>query len=364
MIIVSAIMSSVVYNQTQNAFTQTKSNIAVFNSDKGGVLSEGLVEYLSENAKIVAVDNSEESIQDALFYGIIDYVLRIPEGFSEGFMKGDAPELTKNVTASTASGASIDLMINKYLSIADTFRLNTPGADRQYIRDNTALSLQSAADAQMVATREQINTSKLSFYFMFAAYPIMAILIMSVTTIMITFNETDLSKRNACAPVSPLKMNLQLVLGNSILALAVWLIICAYNILIYGRDSLNTGSVLLCVNTLVFTLVSLSIGFIGGRLIKGGAAQSAYTNVIALGISFISGIFVPQEMLGDTVLKIASFTPGYWYVKAVNDISSLPGYSLANLRQAIGFMLIQLGFAAAIFIVALALSKQKKMSNA
>lgn len=34
---------------------------------------------------------------------------------------------------------------------------------------------------------------------------------------------------------------------------------------------------------------------------------------VSLGISFMSGVFVPLSMLGSTVKKIARFIPVYWY---------------------------------------------------
>ena len=60
---------------------------------------------------------------------------------------------------------------------------------------------------------------------------------------------------------------------------------------------------------------------------------------------------------------IASFTPIYWYVKASNDIHNLIIFSSENLKPILSSMLIQLGFAAAIFAVTLVIIKQKRLSN-
>lgn len=48
--------------------------------------------------------------------------------------------------------------------------------------------------------------------------------------------------------------------------------------------------------------------------------QNAIVNTVSLGSSFLCGVFVQQELLGETVPSIARFLPAYWYVKAV-DIS-------------------------------------------
>jgi ABC-2 type transport system permease protein len=132
----------------------------------------------------------------------------------------------------------------------------------------------------------------------------------------------------------------------------------------FGHAAMNPGILLLCLNALIFTIVCLSIGFLAGKYIKSGVAQSAFTNVVSLGVSFISGVFVEQELLGDTVLKIASFTPGYWYVRAVSAIRNLSAYSLGNITPVFYDMLIQLGFAAAFVIIALVSAKQKRVGEA
>jgi ABC-2 type transport system permease protein len=129
-----------------------------------------------------------------------------------------------------------------------------------------------------------------------------------------------------------------------------------------GQKGIGPNLLLLYLNTLVFSITALSIAFLAGKFIKGYGAQSAVANVLSLGLSFISGIFVPQFLLGETVLKIASFTPTYWYIKAVEAIKDLSVYSFTNLKPVFADMLIQLAFAAACFIIALVASKQKRQN--
>ncbi len=40
--------------------------------------------------------------------------------------------------------------------------------------------------------------------------------------------------------------------------------------------------------------------------------------MVSLGTAFISGVFVPQELLGEKVLAMAKFFPVYYYVKINN----------------------------------------------
>jgi ABC-2 type transport system permease protein len=69
---------------------------------------------------------------------------------------------------------------------------------------------------------------------------------------------------------------------------------------------------------------------------------------------------VPQQVLTAPVLKVARFTPSYWYVKAYNAIQGITSLHWSNLSEVIGCMAIQLGFAAAIISIALVVSKRKR----
>ena len=357
--ITAGVISASMSGQTASAFSATKSKIAVFNDD-GAALSMGIADFLSENAQVKELHDDTESIQDALFFGDVDYVLRIPAGFSESFMQGNDMPLQKTTAGSQTAAVRIDMLLSQYLRIAGFYRDNVPGIGEAEIVLNTALDMGKSADVQMMANEKQAVTSNLSYFFGFNAYPLLAILIMGVTTITLVFNETNLSRRNRCSPLSTYQMNWQLFLGNAVFAAAVWLLICGFTLLLYGRSATVPGILLLCLNAFIFTIVSLSIGFLAGRFVKSPIAQSAVANVVSLGISFISGVFVPQELLGAAVLRIASFLPGYWYVGAARAIGGLSEFSLQTLTPVFYQMLIQLGFAGACFLVAMAAAREQR----
>lgn len=255
----------------------------------------------------------------------------------------------------------MDYLVNKYLNTVGLYVKNMPGSPETRIVENAQKDLEISAAVDLNTYGKAADTNYLSYYFQFFAYPIMAILIWGVTSFMMAYNEPDFRNRNLCSPVKPLRMNLQIVLGNLTFALAVWAALLALIFLIHGSVAFDTGTVLLCLNALAFTLVSLSIGFLAGRLVRTHPAQAAVTNVISLGICFISGVFVEQALLGKTVLTISSFTPGYWYVKAVDDIRNLTVIDAQSIMPIVYSMLIQLGFAVAIMATALAVTKQRRV---
>ena len=83
------------------------------------------------------------------------------------------------------------------------------------------------------------------------------------------------------------------------------------------------------------------------------------SNIISLGMSFLCGVFVPMELLGDGVRKINRFLPVYWY-ESINTTLGSHSTLTSEVRTTIlqGF-LIQAAFAAACLCITLAIVKKK-----
>jgi len=360
----SVLMTSLLGGGSSSAFTETKSNIAFFNEDAGAPLAQGLEGYLAQKANIVAIPDDDQSVQDALYYGKISGVLRVPAGFSDSFMRGGEAAIEKTASANTVSGVFLDVLVNKYLDTAKLYALNLPSASQADIVKSVETDLGHEAAVTVNSYGRPNGSKDLTYHFQFFAYPIIAILIWGVTSIMMAMGKPDFSNRTLCSPVRPLKVNLQILLANAVFALAALIALLALIFGMQGSIPMNTATLLLILNALAFTAVSLSIGFLAGRLVRSQAAQAAVTNVVSLGMCFLSGVFVEQALLGKTVLSIASFTPGYWYIRAVEDIRNTVAWSAQTVQPVVYSMLIQLGFAAAILIIALAVTKQRKKSLA
>jgi ABC-2 type transport system permease protein len=187
-------------------------------------------------------------------------------------------------------------------------------------------------------------------------------MILGVCAVMLVFNNSDLKRRNLCSPVKIRNINMQLVLGNLSFALLTWFIMIVTSIIIYNKYMFTLNGLLFLLNSFIFTTAALSISFLLANLIKSRGAMSAVANVVSLGSSFIGGGFVPQELMGKTVLNIASFTPTYWYIKANNIIADTVDYNMEALMPVFYSMLIVFAFAAATLAVTLVVIKQKRLN--
>lgn len=363
-LLISIVITNSLSQTTTQAFSQTKSYIA-FYSAENTPLTQGLQNYLSKNAVLVNVPDTEEDIQDALFYSRVTYVLRIPQGFTDSFMNGsNTALLQKKVVPGQAHEMYTDQLVNRYLNTVRLYLTSLPNASMEQATQSAAKDMEAQASAEMASTASQQDTNFISYYFQYLCYAIMAIVIMGVTSVMMTFNEADLQNRNTVSPMRQTSLNMQIFLGNMVFGLLVWAALSLISFALFGKVTLNTGTLLLCLNALALTIASLSIGFLVGSFIKSPGSQGAIINVISLGLCFISGVFVPQSMLGQQVLSIASFVPNFWYVKAVESLRDMTVFSSQNVMPLVYDMLIQLGFAAAILIISLLITKQRKLANA
>jgi ABC-2 type transport system permease protein len=180
--------------------------------------------------------------------------------------------------------------------------------------------------------------------------------------VMLIFNGSDLKRRNFCSPVHIHSINSQLIIGNLSFAVIAWALLISAGFILFNGYMFTANALLHLLNSFVFTLAALSISFLIANLVKSKGAVSAAANVVALGSSFLSGVFVPQYLLGDSVLTIASFTPTYWYVKSNNMITELANYRMENLFPILTNILIMLGFAVAVLAVTLVVLKQRRQS--
>ena len=345
-------------------FAETKVNIAFINYDYNSLIVEGLRDYVSKNANIIDIPNNMESLQDALFFREIEYIVRVPKGFTEELLDGKTPQLEKSSVPASASGIHLDNIINKYLNTVKTYTSNMENLPEVELLGFIGNDLVQTTEVKLSNTMKEISKNqRRAFYFNYMSYAIFSILILGVCTVMIVFNNSDLKKRNLCSPVKLRNMNFQMVLGNLSFAVLTWLVIVSASFILYGSFMLTTKGLFFLLNSFIFSLAALSVSYLIANVIKSRNAMSAAANVFSLGSCFISGVFVPQALLGKTVLKIASFTPSYWYVKSNNIISNLDNVNMENLTPIFLNMLIMIGFAVAILSVTLVMIKQKRMSN-
>ena len=358
------LFSSSAPGEAATDFEPARVPIAVINRDDRAPLTRGLAAYLARNSNVVPLPDNEEKLQDALFYREIHYIAIIPPGFSEDFMAGRDCAIQKVTVPGSTISYYMDLAVDRFL---DTARLH-----RVYGKEESQARLVQSAMANLafdtpVAIKSPGGVSgghqRYADYFAYCAWGLLAMIMTGISQIMITFNERNLYLRNLGAPLSRRSLSLQLAAGHAVYALGCWAILFLGSLILHGRELSASGLAgLYALNTLAFAAVCSSIAFLLGSFVKSHSAQAGIVNVIALGLSFLGGVFVPQSVMSRSVLAVARYLPSYWFMRA-NEAIELSGFSGGGRPSVYSNILIQLGFALAIFSVALLLSRERRKSG-
>lgn len=341
-------------------FVESKPSIALFVEDESEI-SRAFAEYLSSRSNVKDIPDDEASLRDALFFGDITYILRIPAGFADSLKDDEPAGLIREAAPDSVYAAYLDNIADSYFRHARAYLTFLPELTAEEIigKINDDLAEESKVNLTVKPSEERTRLSNSVYFFNYFAYSLFAIILHGVCSFMITFNETELRKRNTASPMRPLSASLQLFGANAVFALGVWTIMFSTAFLLFGKDLYNNVALYYGVNTIVYTIVCVAISFAVGTLIRGRGAQAAVVNILSLGLSFLTGVFVPQEMLSASVLKIGSFTPTYWFVLANRKIN-FHGADLDLFEGVITKeLLIQLFFIVLLFSAAAFIQKKR-----
>lgn len=332
--------------------------------DESTPIIAGLKDYLNTNCALTEYDYDKELLEDDLFFRSVEYIVVIPQGFTQDFLSGKEAAVEKTIVPGSTTSFYVDMLIDKYLNTAKLYLENAPAMPEDQLVAAVTNDLSHQAPILVAETEGQADQKEnFSAYYRYFPYAMTATLVLSMSTIMMAFNQSDLRKRNLCSPIKYRSINLQLASGSLLFAFVCWLVLVLFGFLLYMAHLPSLKQILFyCLNSFVCTLVAISLGFLVGIFIKNYSVQSAIANVLSLGMGFLSGVFVPQELMSKEVLTFASFLPTYWYVKGNELLSETSNITGSNLSSLLTCILIQTGFAVAIFSVALLAGKHRRQS--
>lgn len=297
------------------------------------------------------MEDEEDVINDALYFRIVTYVIRIPEGFTEDFMNREAVLLTKETVPGTVTNTYTDLSVNSFFSTAAMYLAADEDISQEElaVKTNEALAQKTPVEVKSLNQVEENNYAK--FYFNYMSYSMVSILVLGTSLIMLVWKDRDLYLRTEVSPLKRSSITLQKYLALGVFTLITWVALNGAYFIVNPQSALDLPTLLHMGNSLVFAFTAMGMSFFIGTLLKSRNAISAVSNVVALGPSFISGAFVPQELLGQNVLNMAKVTPTYWYITANNRISSLVSLQEASKNSIFTYMFIVFGFGLLFFIL-------------
>lgn len=363
-LVLSVIFSSVAKEQESeySDFETVKTSIAFF-QDESTPLVEAFKEELAKSAIFVETKDDYDAIMDALYFRSVSYVIRIPEGFTEKIMNGEDVQLEKRTVAGSISNTYTDLAINNYFNTARLYITQEPDLSQEELADKVSLSLDHKTE--ITVEKSSISTDAFGygkFFFNYLAYSLVSILITGTSIVMIVWKNQELYRRTEVSPLKRGTINMGKLMALALFTVMTWFILVAAYFFLSGKFAFDIQLVLYIANSFVFAFMALWLSFLIGTLLKSRNAISAASNVLSLGPSFISGVFVPQELLGQNVLSIAKFTPTYWYVTANNMIDAMKETNSETILQIFSNTAVVFGFGVAFLIISYVLGRRRQFT--
>ena len=367
--VISIISSSQGQENAKEMYKDEEIRFTVFNRDNSE-LGEAVKEYLSQKNEYVEVNDDEESIRLALYYRDIYYAVVIPEGFQETIASGKDMEFMNYKVSDTAIGYYMDMDMESYIQTLKSYIAS--GASMDEAIEKTAKTLGESVKVSLVDNTgdDGIKTNPMTgdlsekpahyYFYQYIPYIFLAVVISGLGPIIITFGNKDIKKRINVSAQTFKSYCIQMFLGVVTFGVIVMALFNVLSLVLYGSSIPFAAMMYYLVITLCFLMVCLGIAFLGGFMFSKTATMGAFANVVSLGFSFLGGVFVPLELLGDTMKNIARFTPSYWYIQANNAIIGVKKLSDIDMGEFAKDCGVQLLFALAFFFVGLAVLRHKR----
>ncbi|HZK57297.1 MAG TPA: ABC transporter permease [Clostridia bacterium] len=345
-----SIISSIDTKTKETTFMEESLNIGIVDNSKGD-LSEGLIDYLDGNNTIVKMENDVGYIKDQIFLEAVDAVIIIPRDFETRVgNREESVEIFRDDRK--MESLQIENQVNKFLVFS-----NATHEDGKFnlVKVKDVLNKKTKVEVLKTGTSSNNSGTDIWFgtYFNFVGYIIIAAYILVIGLIMAEFNSKNIQDRMRISPKKFLRFNAEIYLGQVTLGMLITAVFILGSIILKGRYIRETDLFKYITNAYVFSFAILCFTFLVNNLTTSRFVISGVSTVASLGMAFISGVFVPQELLEEKVLSMAKFFPVYHYVK-LNNMGSV---SATDMMHGLG---VQLLFGAVFLLIGLCFSRVKQ----
>lgn len=339
------IMAKVNGADTEKAFEQERLDVAIVNEDRGS-FSEAVEEYFGSCNNVTTMEYDEEKITNALYWKRLDYVLVIPDGFSQKLENGKWMDLSCMKVPGYFDSVYFESELQMYLQKLQMLVRNgytMEEAQKELVKvqkQETKVTLASFVNEK----QGDINTH----FFLYVPYLFIAVGVAGIGLVLLRLNGREVKERTECGAM-PMRNRI----GGMVAAITLFGILM-YVLVLVIDVFLSKGSILhdmrlpwFLLNIFAMLLFGISLGFFAGMVAKNVDAMNAIVNVVSLVLCFLGGIFVPREWFAGSIGKIAKLVPTYWYVVNNEEIGQMTQATSSFVKN----MLIQSGIVVAYAVV-------------
>lgn len=310
-------------------FEDSKPSVLIVNKDSEDNIAKGFEDYISKHSEIKDIDTKDkDKINDAIFYRDVNYVIYIPKDFGKNLLDGKNPSLEYKSCGDEYSSYA-QMMVEKYIKTVLIYKDYYSGAE---LISKVNKVVDKDTKVYMKTTLDTSKLSSMTQYFNILNYALLAGCVYCISMILASLNDETVRKRTIISSFNYKKYNRIVLLSNSIVIFAMWILYMILALILFKDLMFSSNGLGYVINSFVFTICSLTIGFLIGNITQNKNAIGGIVNVIALGTSFLCGCFVPFEYMPDYVLKIAHILPTYYYVANNQLIKTMEVFNFESIK--------------------------------
>ena len=310
-------------------FEDSKPSVLIVNKDSEDNIAKGFEDYISKHSEIKDIDTKdEEKINDAIFYRDVNYVIYIPKDFGKNLLDGKNPSLEYKSCGDEYSSYA-QMMVEKYIKTVLIYKDYYSGVE---LISKVNKVVDKDTKVYMKTTLDTSKLSSMTQYFNILNYALLAGCVYCISMILASLNDETVRKRTIISSFNYKKYNRIVLLSNSIVIFAMWILYMILALILFKDLMFSSNGLGYVINSFVFTICSLTIGFLIGNITQNKNAIGGIVHVIALGTSFLCGCFVPFEYMPDYVLKIAHILPTYYYVANNQLIKTMEAFNFESIK--------------------------------
>lgn len=230
-------------SENNTNFIAVKPDILIINKDEEIGLTKNLIEYIKDNSNIIDIKLEEDSVNDALFYRDVNYIIYIPENYRQTVLNGETPEIQIKSTGDYQSSYA-EMLLSRYIKIQNIYS-NKIDSEAELI-EKINNSLENETQIEVTSKLDTNSLSKASFYYNFASYSILAGAIYVICLILSSFNEKSIRKRTIISSMNYKKHNKILLLSNGLFATMLWLFYVLISFAIVGKSMFSIARTNIC----------------------------------------------------------------------------------------------------------------------
>ena len=345
-------------NNENMTFSNRLPDILIINNDEEVGLTKNLINYLKENTNVLDIENDEEKINDAIFYREVNYVIYIPKNYRVDTLNKLNPTIDIK-SANDYDSAYTSMLLTRYLNVQNTYLKYTNNENELINSINNNLSYKT--NIEITSKLDTSKLTKISRFFNFASYSIMAVIIYIICLVISSFNKDVVKKRTIISSMNYKKYNKYILLSSFIYSSIIWILYVILSFIIIGSSMFSLRGLIYILNTFIFSFVALTLALLISNLIKSKGAISGIVNVIALGQAFLCGAFIPSEFLGENIIKYSKILPAYWYNNSNDLLSTIEVINIVNLKPILLNMIVLVIFAIIFIVINNIVSKHRQI---